>query len=100
MEAELANLGWSDVEFVGRGESGAPVLVGVEIKRLTELTSDWDRLVGHQIPKMMEHYDHRWLVVWGGLAGEQTREPCSGNKANAPCRCTDKTQRVLSARNS
>lgn len=65
LPAELAHLEYADVEFIGRGVKGTPVMVGVEVKRLSELTSDFDRLAGHQIPKMLAHYDHRWLVYEG-----------------------------------
>jgi len=60
-----AHLGWADVELTGRGEKGKSVFVGIELKRLSELTTDWDRFAGHQVPKMLDHYDHRYLVVEG-----------------------------------
>jgi hypothetical protein len=58
-------LDYADVEFSGRGIKGAATSVGVEIKHVSELTSDWDRLCGEQIPKMLDNYDHRWLVYEG-----------------------------------
>lgn len=58
-------LEFADVEFVGRGVKGRQVLVGIECKRLSEITGDWDRLVGHQVLKMTPQYDHRWVVVEG-----------------------------------
>ena len=61
-----AHLEYSDVEFSGRGELGEPVMVGIEVKRLTELTGDYDRFAGEQVPKMQApHYDHRWLIYEG-----------------------------------
>ena len=56
---------YADVEFVGRGVGSTPVQIGVEVKRLTELTTDWDRFAGEQIPKMLACYDHRWVVYEG-----------------------------------
>jgi len=64
--AQEADLGYADIEFAGRGLKGAPVMVGIEVKRLSELTNDWDRFAGEQVPKMQEpHYDYRWLVYEG-----------------------------------
>lgn len=64
-DSELPHLDWADVEFVGRGVKGEQVMIGVEVKRLSELTGDWDRLVGHQVLKMNQHYAHRYLLVEG-----------------------------------
>ena len=36
-------LDYSDIEFCGRGVKAEPVMIGIECKRLSELTSDWDR---------------------------------------------------------
>jgi ERCC4-type nuclease len=65
LEVNLVKLDYADVEFVGRGDKGVPVSVGIEVKQLNELTSDWDRFAGHQVPKMVEHYDYRWLLYEG-----------------------------------
>ena len=58
-------LDYSDVEFCGRGVKGEPVMVGIECKRLGELTSDWDRFAGEQVVKMNREYQHRYLVFEG-----------------------------------
>lgn len=92
---ELAWIGTADVEFMGRGVNGDPVLIGIEVKRLTELTGDWDRFAGVQVPKMQAPtYAHRWLIYEGewtkdkrsGLltrwAGKRGRKPLHG-QANA-----------------
>ncbi len=66
IKVEVASLEYADVEFVGRGAKGEPVSIGVEVKRLSELTGDYDRFAGEQLPKMQEpHYDHRWLIHEG-----------------------------------
>lgn len=66
LSVELAHLSTADVEFAGRGVGGEPVLIGIECKRLSEITGDWDRLCGEQVPKMQAPtYDHRWVVVEG-----------------------------------
>jgi hypothetical protein len=64
-EGNLPHLDYADVEFVGRGVKGEQLMIGVEVKRLTELTSDFDRLAGHQIPKMNLNYAHRYLLIEG-----------------------------------
>ena len=58
-------LDYADVEFSGRGVRGVATSIGIEVKRLSELTTDWDRLCGAQIPKMQGAYEHRWLLVIG-----------------------------------
>lgn len=89
----LVALDYADAEFTGRGVKGKPVSIGVEVKRLQELTSDWNRLAGHQIPKMIEHYDYRYLIYEGKWkqnrkgtllkrAGAQTFRPLRG-RSNA-----------------
>ncbi len=66
IKAEIASLDYADVEFTGRGVKGEPVQIGIEVKRLSELTSDYDRFAGEQLPKMQEpNYAHRWLVHEG-----------------------------------
>ena len=64
-DGSLPHLEYADVEFTGRGVGGEQVLIGVEVKRLTELTGDFDRLVGHQIPKMNPQYAHRYILIEG-----------------------------------
>jgi ERCC4-type nuclease len=65
LPVEAAHLEWADVEFVGRGVKGEQVLIGIECKRLSELTGDWDRFAGEQVTKMNREYAHRYLVFEG-----------------------------------
>lgn len=65
LEVDEVKLDFADVEFIGRGINGVPVRVGIEVKRISELTSDWDRLCGEQIPKMLNNYDYRYLLFEG-----------------------------------
>jgi ERCC4-type nuclease len=65
LEVQVTHLGSADVEFAGRGAKNTSALIGVEVKRLGELTSDYERLAGHQLHKLLARYDHRWLV-WEG----------------------------------
>jgi hypothetical protein len=64
LPVQKAHLGDADVEFVGRGIKGEPVRIGIELKRLSELTGDYERFAGEQVPKL-QHYDHKWLVFEG-----------------------------------
>ena len=66
LPVQEAHLEYADIEFVGRGVKGTPVMVGIELKRLSELTGDWDRFAGAQVPKMQApNYDYRYLVYEG-----------------------------------
>lgn len=64
---ELATLAYGDIELVGNGEGGCPVSVGVEYKKLPDLIQSIDtgRLVGHQLPGMLQCYDQVWVLVEG-----------------------------------
>ena len=80
--APLKNLGlpvdettleFGDVAFQGRGVKGAPVSIGVEVKKLPELVASLrsGRLQGHQLPGMCQTYDYRWLLIEGELQFDQ-----------------------------
>lgn len=64
LPVQKAHLGDADVEFVGRGIKGEPVRIGIELKRMSELTSDYDRFAGEQVPKLQK-YNHKWLLYEG-----------------------------------
>lgn len=66
-DLELGELGYGDVQITGRGPEDCPVLVGVEYKKLGDLCQSIDngRLVGHQLPGMLECYQDVWLLVEG-----------------------------------
>lgn len=67
LSAELAMLEFGDVAFLGRGEKGADLWVGVEFKELSELGDAIvsGRLPGHQLPGMVRTYERRYLLVEG-----------------------------------
>lgn len=56
-----------DVAWVGRGEHGRPVLVGLEYKTLGDLLQCFrdNRFAEHQLPGLQDNYDAAWLVVEG-----------------------------------
>jgi len=59
LEAELSHLDFADIAFVGRGIGGAPLMIGVEFKVLSDLVQSMTskRLQGHQIPGLLRAYD-------------------------------------------
>lgn len=63
---ELAQMEFGDASFMGNGEDG-PVSIGIEIKATQDLVNSMasGRLAGHQIPGLLDHYQHVWLVVEG-----------------------------------
>lgn len=69
LPVELMRLDSGDVAFIGRGEGGVPVHVGVEYKKFPELISSLrdDRLAGHQLLKMQEAFDFNYLLIQGEL---------------------------------
>jgi hypothetical protein len=56
-----------DIMFTGRGERGAPVVIGIEHKRLSDLIQSLNdgRLVGTQIPAMLAMFDRSHLIIEG-----------------------------------
>lgn len=67
LPAEITHLDFGDVAFLGRGESGASVDIGIELKTLGDCISSLrsGRLAGHQLPGLVKAYEHVWLVVEG-----------------------------------
>jgi ERCC4-type nuclease len=74
LPAEIATLDSGDLAFQGKGVAGAPIAVGIELKRLdansTDLTQSLQsgRLSGEQLPKMLGKdgaYDYAWLLIEG-----------------------------------
>jgi ERCC4-type nuclease len=63
----LERLEFGDVAFIGRGQAGTEVSVGIEFKQLGELVQALrtERLAGHQLPGMRECYDFSYLLIEG-----------------------------------
>lgn len=59
----------ADIAFEGRGEKGAPVLIGLEYKKLGELMQSLrtQRLQGHQLLKMRDTFTFSYLLIEGEL---------------------------------
>jgi ERCC4-type nuclease len=73
LPVEETQLDYGDVAFLGRGEGGKQVFIGVEHKKVPDLVQSLTsgRLQGHQLPGMLQMYDRSWLVV----EGEWTTDP-------------------------
>lgn len=68
--AEPANLDFGDVVFMGRGEKGAKLWVGIELKTITEFAGSLitGRFQGHQLLGMVDPevgFDRRYLLLEG-----------------------------------
>ena len=59
----------ADIAFEGRGEGGAPVMVGIEFKKLGELVQSLrtQRFQGHQLLKMRDSFEFCYLLIEGEL---------------------------------
>lgn len=67
LPASETTLEFGDVAFEGRGVKGAPVWIGIEFKKFSDLIQSMstDRLQGHQLPGLVIEYERPWLVVEG-----------------------------------
>ena len=63
----------ADIEFIGRGEGGVSATIGIEFKQLRECVAAMrtERLQGLQVPRMVETYEFRYLLVEGELLFNQ-----------------------------
>ena len=81
-----------DLMFEGRGVKGAPVLVGIEYKKLSELVESFrtERLQGFQVPRMRETYQWSYLFIEGSLLYNAKGRLCAwknyrGHRQLVPC---------------
>lgn len=70
LPAVMTRLDSADLAFEGKGLDGKTLNIGIEFKRLGDLSSSLrtGRLSGEQLPKMLgEHgaYDYAWLLIEG-----------------------------------
>lgn len=63
-------LEYGDVAFVGRGPSESSLPVGIEYKSVSDLLTSWQdgRLLGHQLPGMLNCYTINYLLVEGATS--------------------------------
>lgn len=69
LDVDQCDLPAGDISFVGKGEKGKQVTIGVEFKKLDELVGSLrtERLQGHQLLKMQDMYDFKYLLIEGEL---------------------------------
>jgi hypothetical protein len=92
LPVDLTRLTYGDLAFVGRGEKGVDVTVGIEFKLIGELVQALrtERLQGYQMTGMRETYDYSYLLIEGpwlyDTSGKllrrsksQTLQPMGGN---------------------
>lgn len=67
LPVEVRRMPFGDVAFVGRGEDGALLSIGIEHKRVPDLVNalTTGRFQGHQLPGLLATYDRVWLIVEG-----------------------------------
>lgn len=63
----IDRLEYGDIQFLGNGPDGKPVMVGVELKKLADVLQciHNGRFSGHQLPGLLETYDVPWLLIEG-----------------------------------
>jgi hypothetical protein len=71
-----AVLPFGDIAFMGRGEGGAPLFIGIEYKRITDLAQSLakKRFQGHQLLGMVggeAPFDRRYLLTEGDFASDR-----------------------------
>lgn len=64
-EVELTRLSYGDVSWIGYGTNGDPVSCSVELKKIEDVIAciQSGRFAGHQLPGLLQCYDHVWLMV-------------------------------------
>lgn len=69
LPARLAHMESADVAFVSKGG----LRIGIEVKKIGELVTSLqtERLQGHQLLKMVKHYDRRYMIVEGDFTHDK-----------------------------
>jgi ERCC4-type nuclease len=67
LPVEETTLDFGDIAFLGRGEKGAKVFIGIEHKKVSDLVQSMGngRLQDTQLQGMLEAYDRMWLIIEG-----------------------------------
>lgn len=63
----VTHLDFGDVVFSGRGESGKPLYIGIELKKIGEFVESIHskRFQGHQLLGLTRDFDRRYLILEG-----------------------------------
>lgn len=72
---EMTRLEFGDASFMGNG-AGGPAPIGIEVKNIGDLANSMQsgRLAGHQVPGLLDRYEHVWLVVEGFYRRHRTSD--------------------------
>lgn len=83
LPVRLERMEYGDVAFIGRGPE-EDLGIGIEYKSVSDLLQSWHdgRLLGHQLPGMLQSYSISYLLVEGAVSAD-----------------TDDSIRILSRRN-
>lgn len=67
LPVEMRSMEFGDVVFTGRGEGGAPLYIGIELKMISELVGSLTtkRFQGHQLLGLCRDFDRRYLLIEG-----------------------------------
>lgn len=67
LPVEVMHLEYGDIAFSGRGEKGAPLYIGIELKKIGELVTSLrtKRFQGHQLLGLTRDFDRRYLLIEG-----------------------------------
>jgi hypothetical protein len=67
LAVEVTHLDFGDIVFSGRGEGGAPLYIGIELKKIGEFVESIrsKRFQGHQLLGLTKDFDRRYLVLEG-----------------------------------
>lgn len=67
LPVEPMHLEFGDIAFMGRGEGGVKLYIGIELKKIGELVTSLrtKRLQGHQLLGLTRDFDRRYLLIEG-----------------------------------
>ena len=67
LPVDVTHLEFGDVVFSGRGEKGAKLYVGIELKKIGEFVESLrsGRFTGHQLLGLCQDFDRRYLILEG-----------------------------------
>lgn len=74
LPVEETLLDFGDLAFIGRGEGGKQLFIGIEHKKLPDLVQSLasERLAGHQLPGMVQTYDRPHLLIEGEWEADES----------------------------
>ena len=72
LPVEVTHLDFGDIVFSGRGEGGAPLYIGIELKKIGEFVESIrsKRFQGHQLLGLTKDFDRRYLLLEGDFTSD------------------------------